>query len=540
MAQRRRQNRKSEVRPAARAAAALPTPPLVPRKEKFIWAGALLAVYALIATWGQFDFRDLMGYYNLQADAFLAGHLYIAPTPAQGYLQDMIPFEGHYYLQWGPFPAVLHVAAKLAGASLSDRAACLLAGWLTALVFLATVLGLQRTYFPAAPKWICRWVFFAFALGTPAVIVALRGTIYHESIAWAALFVMAAFWAFLAYAEKPSPGRALLCGAAIGLALLSRVTQGLYAAGLLAGMAALLWQAKQPLKRALAHLAAFAVPVGASVLLMLAYNQARFHSPWDYGLQYLPTPYANLRPFALDRVWENFRHYALAPIHFRHELPWMNHEGWQPLVHTAQAEDMSSLLLASPFLMLGALAWRVLRKRDEFPAALRIFTLTAAGSALLVFFALLCYFWAARRYMQDFVPALMIVAFIGAAARAKPGASWRRWQWPARVILLVAAAIELQILFFQPMFHPPDDPNQMETFVAWSPLLRRIAPGKKLDEEDVISHNELGIQCLGEHRYAEAVRHFERAAELAPDSTLIPQNLRLARQLAAQARSQAQ
>src|SRR5712692_1568913 len=115
---------------------------------------------------------------------------------------DMIPFEGHYYLQWGPFPALLHLAPRLAGLRLSDRVACILAGWLTALVFLEILLLLRARHFPAVPRWVCAWFFFAFAFGTPTAIVALRGTIYHESIAWAALFVLAAFLALLRYGER--------------------------------------------------------------------------------------------------------------------------------------------------------------------------------------------------------------------------------------------------------------------------------------------------------------------------------------------------
>ena len=50
---------------------------MISLKEKIVWAGALLAAYGVLATWGQFDFGDLMGYYNLQADGFLRGRLYI-------------------------------------------------------------------------------------------------------------------------------------------------------------------------------------------------------------------------------------------------------------------------------------------------------------------------------------------------------------------------------------------------------------------------------------------------------------------------------
>ena len=136
MSRRNRQSSKRSPEPLARPvvvaeippAASLHEPGTLPGKEKLIWAASLLILYALIATWGQFDFSDLMGYYNMQADGFLAGHLYIEQAPSQGFLMDMIPFENHYYLQWGPFPALLHLLPRAIGARLSDRVACILAG----------------------------------------------------------------------------------------------------------------------------------------------------------------------------------------------------------------------------------------------------------------------------------------------------------------------------------------------------------------------------------------------------------------------------
>ncbi len=512
---------------AALAQAAQP----IPRYQKLLWAGIVLAAYGYIGTWGQLDFGDLMGYYNMQADAFARGQLYIAQTPGQNFLMDMIPFEGHYYLQWGPFPALLHLAPRLARVRLSDRVACILAGWLTALVFLEMMLVLQARYFPAAPPWACVWFFFAFAFGTPTVIVALRGTIYHESIAWAALFVLAAFLALLRYAERRSVLWTFLAGLAIALATATRITQGIYALGLFGGMAAVLYRAREKFGRAAAHLALFCIPVLGSVVLMLAYNRARFHSPWEYGLKYVPTVDAQKPPYKLHRVAENFRHYVLAPIRIRRDVPWLEHIGWQPLIHTGRAEDMSSMFLASPFLLLGGLAWKLFRK--DQPAVPRILGVVAAGSGLVVFLQLLCFSGTSRRYMQDLFPEFMILAFLGVAAHARAAADWRPWQKPAWAVFAFSALVHIHLVFFQPAKWAPLDANVMKTYVAWSPVVRRVLPGHQLDALAASDHNELGIFYMNQGHYAHAIPHFEQAQKLLPHSQEIGLNLKMARQLQA-------
>ncbi len=493
------------------------------RKEKLLWACLLLAGYCSIATWGQFDFSDLMGYYTLQADAFLNGHIYVDSPPQQ----DLIPFEGRQYLQWGPFPALFHLAARIFDANLSDRVACILAGWLTALVFLEILLLLWRRYFPAVPKWVCLCWFWAFALATPNLTVAVRGVIYHESIAVAALCVLFGFFALLRSSENFSRWWILLCGAAIGAAVATRITQALYAFGLFASLAAIERHARRPLRTALADLAFFSAPVVASGLLMLAFNQARFHSPWEYGARFLPNGgrSAPFRAYALDRVPENFCHYVLAPLRFSRDLPWIRHIGCQPQTHTERSEDMSSVFLLSPFLLLGALAW------GRLHGIPRILAWTAGGSGLLAFLPLLFFDAASRRYMQDFTPELMILAFLGVAARSQPGVEWRAWRPPAWAVLAVCALLYVHVSFFQSFFWSPEDPNVARTFVALSPLARRILPGQKLDEQEAMTRNDLGVICLRQGRYPEALQNFELAAQRMPHSAVIRQNLERTRRL---------
>ena len=520
-------------RTATSAASGDPRASLEPsRRRKLVWALALLIVQATVATWGQFDFSNLMGYYDMFAAGLLRGNLYIPLTPEQVTLVDMIPYEGRYYLQWGPFPVVFHLPARLLGFSLSDRAACLLAGWLTALVFLEIMLTLRRRYFPDLPRTLCRWFFLAFALATPAALVTYRGTVYSESISIAVLAVLLGFLALLRYQETLASRWMLLCGVCIAAALTTRVTMALYGAVFFASAAVTLWLAKNSLKRAISHLGLFAAPVVLGVALMLAYNHARFGSPFDYGNRYKPGASSHFAVFSLWRIPENLRHYLLAAPQVSADFPWIAHVGWEPLRHTSRAEAMSSLLLGSPFLLLSLCSTRVLSPRSPAPADLKIIAATAAVGGVAMFAVMLLFSAASRRYAHDFVPMFVILAFVAAATMADAAGLWRRLRIAAWGVLAFAALLHTQIAFYQSFHTPTPDINVMRTFVALNPLVRGVLGGPRATEEEAIARNDLGTVHLREGRVGAALEQFEEAARLLPDSSRIQQNLEIARRRA--------
>ena len=336
------------------------------RIDQLIWAAVLLLIYVTVGTWGHFDFTNMMGYYDLFADALLDGQLYIDIRPEQGYIHDMIPFEGHYYIQWGPFPGIFHAAAKLVGTPLTDRVACILSAWLTSLIFLAIMLHLRRRFFPEMSKASCRWFFYAFALATPTVIIALRGTVYHESIGIGALSILASFYALLRSLETDGLRWPATAGALIGLAMLTRVTLVLYAPAMFIFLAIALYGRRSSVGKFVGVLAAFSVPVFAAGGIQMLYNAARFGSPWDYGNNYLVDA-TGQAPFALSRVPENIKHYLLALPTVSNDFPWIEHVGWMPLVETLRAEDVSSALarLSICLVRLGRLPLGQVRVRSS-------------------------------------------------------------------------------------------------------------------------------------------------------------------------------
>ncbi len=495
-------------------------------KQQIVWTLPIASIYALIGTWGHFDFSPLMGYYNMLADAFLAGNLHIAITPDEYYLHDMIPYEGKYYLQWGPVPALFHLACKLVGFTLTDRVACMLTGWVSSLVFLSILMRVRGRFFPETDLGAYRWLLYAFALATPTAMVSLRGSVYHESIAFGGLFILLAFWGVLRYLEEPIWKWALLAGVAIGLAAGCRVSLVLYglAPGLL--IIAYFWMRKVEIRSALVHVGLLSLPVVVSGLLQMGYNDARFGSPFDYGNGYLPDA-TGQAAFSLTYVWENIAQYVLALPEISADFPWIAHNGWQPIEHLTRTEDMSSTLLMSPFVLLSLACLRLTRGDND---QLRLFAASAVGSSGLMLLVMLCFAAASRRYMQDFMPVMMIASGVGLGYIAQRGPRlWRKWRVVGWAVVIVTASLHAQLSFAQGFVWEPPDPNVVKTFVAWTPSVLRFLPGPKLAEQAAMAGNDLGTLYLRQGRVKDAYEEFEQAAQLMPESPLIRRNLEIAR-----------
>ncbi len=504
------------------------------RRELAVWAGALFALMATLATWGQFDFSDMMGYYDLFAQGLENGRLSLMVTPDQANLVDMIPYKGRYYFQWGPFPVIFHLAARTVGLHLSDRVACLLTGWLSSLVFLACVLLLRRRHFPKLPKQACFWFLAAFALATPNILITIRGTVYSESIGVAALMILCAFYAYLRYSDVGELHWALASGAFVALAALARATTFVDAVPFFLAFAALDWLRKSAPSRTVLALALFSLPVLAAGGATMALNQARFGSPTNFGLQYKPESVANPAGKAIrfDAIPESLGHYLFSLPKLSSDFPYIEHVGNPPVVHVTRAEAMSSIILGSPFVLLGLFAATWLREREDVAASLR----TAAGLSLLggaaLFLFVLTFAAASRRYSQDFMPLWMIAAFLGFAALWTRGLDWNKWRAAAWIIVVPCALLNIQVAFYQSFVTPTPDINVNRIFVALTPMIEKFAPGPRLHREAAIAAHDMATISIQQGDYQAAVEALEKAARWMPDEPRIQHNLELARRLA--------
>ncbi|HEY2733578.1 MAG TPA: hypothetical protein VGI70_06315, partial [Polyangiales bacterium] len=204
----------------------------------------LSAYYAFVVTAGKFA---VLGwnthYYDLAAEGFRLGHLYlpILPSPfllasANPYnpinralwLWDTLLFDRHYYIYWGPVPALCLLLVK----SLSGYRAVVADQWLVLAFMLgrlyagaALILSVSSAS-PRPPRWVLLLSIAIFALASPTPFVLARPLVYEASVASGQCFLfcglLAGYWGL----NRPRRQTLLfaIAGLCFGLSLGSRVT----------------------------------------------------------------------------------------------------------------------------------------------------------------------------------------------------------------------------------------------------------------------------------------------------------------------------
>jgi hypothetical protein len=400
---------------------------------------AVALVLALFYSWTASNGKALgLGqpqdaFYNLMTDALLHGQLHLREEPEPGLFEMAEPYEpsrnvhvrvhdaslykGRYYLYFGVVPALLlFVPWRLVGlGDLPESLAAVLFGMAGFIIWACLLRRLIRTHFPGTPAW-ARTVGY-ITLGLASVVpFALRGaSVYEVAITAGYAFLAGATWFFITAGDggRLSLARLALGGLLLGLAVGCRPNH----VALIPVLPLLAWPTvRRAGTRARAALAVL-LPLGACLLLLGAYNKARFDSWLDFGTRYQlggmrPVPWFDPRAVPAV-VWFQF----LAPPHAsldfpfflpRTDYPWETPEGF------FKEPSVTGALAHSPFLLILLAAVPLLRGARA-PASQdlrwRVLVLSAAGLTGPLLTALV-FSAAAMRYQVDFVPFLLVPALL--------------------------------------------------------------------------------------------------------------------------------
>ena len=250
--------------------------------------GLLLACVFLFTFFFYEHFAALIGwfgktkysYWNLLADEFLHGRLYLSSLPMNN-SHDLTFYNGHWYVPSPPIAAILMMplaylfgGENISTADFSDFFSAVNA----VLVFLILNQLVNRQWIKLPRKSIL-WLVLLFAFGTPHLWVGISGRFWFVS-----QILTVTFLGFAIYASFRSWSPWLI-GLSIGLAVAAR-PNGLMTWPFVFAIAMQVMKEDGhtiDFKRMFAWTLKSAIPILIAVLGLLWYNHARFDNYFDFG-----------------------------------------------------------------------------------------------------------------------------------------------------------------------------------------------------------------------------------------------------------------
>ncbi len=418
-------------------------------------------------------------FYSLQADAFLNGQLHLPVEPSAELLANPKPLEAHappglydaslykgrFYIYWGPVPALLLAAFKLATrikSHVGDE--LLVVAFTVARLFAGAglLLAMRKHLFPRLSPLLVAPALAVFGLGTPYLFTLGRPAVYEAAIEGGQLFMLLGLGAAFASVLADSRRRELALLSVAGLLWIAaagcRITLAPTALALVA------WSALVPTRSrrsgVLARLVAAGAPIALGTGLLLLYNFARFRSWSEFGLTYQLNP---LRlSYSLSWWPLNLHAYFLRPVLVSCEFPFINAPtgavallpfGATPASGYLPLEPVVGAIVAAPVTLFGVFAAgsaiKTLSRTGWLQRALgadllRVWVIGALSILVFVPLVPLLGLWtASMRYLADFASGLSLLAIVGfwtLASRLQAHGAWRR---AAHATFALAAAYTL-------------------------------------------------------------------------------------------------
>lgn len=409
----------------------------------------VFAVASLVYLWTALSNGNEVGagnlFYSELATGFLHGHLYLPIRPPHGLLtlsnpynpllngpyqgvngayHDLSYYHGHFYLSWGPTPVVtlyapwtlLHLPQLRAALAASLFGIAGLGFALALWSFLVT------TYLPKVRLWRVTLGGIALATGSVVPFLLRRPDVYEVAVASGYCFAMASLYLL---ATGFLGGRLgvlrLACGSACaGLAMGGR--PDLVLLGIPVFFVTLGLIKRDGLRSWRDRLLCFAFvagPFAGVVLLLLAYNYARFNSVLEFGQRYALAGIDQSRESLLNvsRFGPGIAHYLFQPIRFSFAFPfvaltpsWPNPGGPTVNLASIQVELLGGILLTTPILfMLFGAPW-ALRRFPNLEFRHVVYVLAATGAAILL--SLTMAIGTTMRYEVDFLTILLLAGLL--------------------------------------------------------------------------------------------------------------------------------
>jgi len=396
-------------------------------------------------------------YYADLANSFKQGKLHLSTRPDSTLLDLPDPYDplarehvafpidyslynGKFYLYWGPVPALLLVTispfiyGRVGDLYLVFSFVC----GIFSCQFLLAITVWDR-FFRDLPKWILPLSILMLGLTAPWTYVLINepnGRVYEAAILGAQFFLMGGFLTAVIAVSKPTPASLtlLLTGSLWALAIGTRLVMVVPIGFMSLMVAYRIWKTSSisPMNFAV-KLISLGLPIVLCLVFLGWYNLARFGSVTETGFSYALAG-VNLQQhhndlFSPIYIMQNLYNYILKPPTSSAQFPFLHPKNallpFYSLPDAYGTNPVTGLLFIAPFSLfaiLPAVTLFIKTRRNTSSNSIRkdnsndlldwIIT-SLVGAFFLAFFLLLIFFWAAMRYLGDFMPAIIMVSVFG-------------------------------------------------------------------------------------------------------------------------------
>jgi hypothetical protein len=532
-----------------------------------------------------------MDYYNLLVRGFQAGTLSLAkPVPAglqqagnpydpevskeywdEGIL-DLSLFHGRFFIYFGLTPVLVLFwpFATVTGHLFPQYLAVFVFASLGFAFSAVIAIDAWRRYFPRAWLGTLGLCLVALGLATGVPALMIRSNIYEVAITCGYAMCSIALYAFWRSWHDPQRGQwwLALASASFGLAVGARPS---LAPGVIALLLPIIaaWRARRSW---LSVGIAAALPVGVIGIGLMVYNQARFGSPFEFGMRYQLNGgldfNAGAKLLGTNFLGINFCNYFLGPLRWSWVFPFVRALAFpykDPIGYLGVQNAFGIACNVPIAWFVFAAFWCPKSPPLANPSRYFLGTVVMMAGGTILFVN--CFASACGRYQVDFLPVLILLAALGvlrlddAISRATVAAKMVVRSFVCLLVLL-SAAFNLLVGFapwsdYQRDLHGlgagmlaggqaadaeqflalcnrlnPNDPQALEA--EGRALLRlgrpadAVAPLARacwIDEHFAQAHNNLGIALERTGRLAGARHQFQAAIRAQADYAPAQANL---------------
>jgi len=354
---------------------------------------------------------------------------------------DISYFKGKYYLYWGPVPAVfLAMVSPFIHGRVGDMQIFFAFATGIFIIQALLILSFWNRFFEQVSPWFVHLAILVVGLATPVTFLMnnfVSARIYEAAITSAQFFfLLGLIFVFMALDKKSSVIPLAVAGICWGLSIGSRQVLIMPIVVLVVLITQYFYRDQRSIFGSFVKIIPLGVPILTALCALSWYNWARFGSIFESGWSYqLAGP--NLQKyrdilFSPGYIIQNLYNYLINPVRLTPGFPYLQLEYGRtasliPFLSLPQlyaSQYLVGLIIALPFTIFAVVAFMGLIQRLQFskrdpgshsersqPLVTRLLFLSVAF--LCSFVLLLFYFWAAMRFLIDFLPSLILLAIFG-------------------------------------------------------------------------------------------------------------------------------